>query len=185
MLLLKNTSDPNLSKRLLEVFNSLSEQDKQTHTDMKLGWIEDEIAKLALFPENSGSVFIDFLAGKKNHRRQFGGGKGQPLAKAIGLKSNRTPSVLDATAGMGGDAFVLATLDCEVVMVERSPIVAALLKDGLKRSLQTSDSDILSIVQKLSLINADSTEYLLTAKPDIEVVYMDPMYPEKKKKSGG
>ncbi len=58
------------------------------------------------------AISIDFLKGSLAHRQQFGGGRGQAIAKAIGLKSGVTPSVLDATAGLAGDAFVLATLGC-------------------------------------------------------------------------
>ena len=184
MLLLKPSLNLTLNTALLSIFNAFTEQTKQTKHDMEFGWLEeDNIAKLALFPTNSGAVYIDFLGGKKHHRRQFGGGKGQPLAKAIGLKSNKTPTVLDATAGMGSDAFVLATLGCKVLMVERSPVVAALLEDAFKRGLQTKDLDVLTDIQNLSLVNADSTEYLLEHRPNIDVVYMDPMYPEKKKKA--
>ena len=41
------------------------------------------------------------------------------IARAIGLNSPTAPHVLDATAGLGGDAFVLASLGCPVTMVER------------------------------------------------------------------
>ena len=185
MLLLKNTLNIELQAISTRFFNAFSAQDKQTNTDMGFGWLEEEliVAKLALFPANSGAVYIDFLSGKKNHRRQFGGGKGQPLARAVGLKSGKTPSIVDATAGMGGDAFVLATLGCKVLMVERSPIISVLLKDALERGLQSLDAELLSDIQNLSLINADSTEYLLAQRPSVDVIYMDPMYPEKKKKA--
>ncbi len=46
-----------------------------------------------------GAVYVDFAGGAVNHRRKFGGGKGQAIAKAVGLKSGVTPSVLDGTAG--------------------------------------------------------------------------------------
>jgi 16S rRNA (guanine1516-N2)-methyltransferase len=57
-------------------------------------------------PELGNPISIDFEEGKNAHRRQFGGGRGQPLAKAIGLKKGANPSVIDATAGFGRDAFV-------------------------------------------------------------------------------
>ncbi|MEA3406005.1 MAG: class I SAM-dependent methyltransferase [Pseudomonadota bacterium] len=156
-----------------------------------LSWItekqpeKDEPAKLALLSADSGPVLVDFIGGKKNHRRQFGGGKGQPLARAIGIQQETPPTILDATAGMGGDAFVFASLGCQVLMVERSPIVAALLQDALNRAIEAEDlePEVAEIVQRLSLVNADSADYLLTEKPDVDVIYMDPMYPEKKKKS--
>jgi len=156
---------------------------------MLLGWHyekKDPIPKLALFQKESGPVFIDFVAGKKAHRRQFGGGKGQPLVRAMGKIEQRLPTVLDATAGMGGDSFVLASLGFDVLMIERSKAVSALLKDALSRgkeAVQTASlpPEILEILNRLTIIHADSAHYLLTEKPQIDVIYMDPMYPEKKK----
>ncbi|MBL1418519.1 MAG: 16S rRNA methyltransferase [Moritella sp.] len=127
-----------------------------------------------------GAVYVDFAGGAVNHRRKYGGGKGQAIAKAVGLKSGVTPSVLDGTAGLGRDAFVLASLGCNVTMLERSPIVAALLEDGLKRAEQ--DEEIGSwITTRLKLVFASSLSELegLGISPD--VVYLDPMYPHKKK----
>ena len=127
-----------------------------------------------------GSVYVDFAGGAVNHRRKFGGGKGQAIAKAVGLKSGLTPSVLDGTAGLGRDAFVLASLGCKVTMLERSPVVAALLEDGLKRA--ALDTDIGDwITTRLSLVFASSIADLEQLNISPEVVYLDPMYPHKKK----
>ncbi len=183
MILLKDTLNQDLKKSLQDIFVQVSDADKQTNTDMLFGWLEGEPAKLALFPAESGAVFVDFVSGKKNHRRQFGGGKGQPLARAIGIKAGKFPSVIDATAGFGGDAFVLASLGCRVTMVERSSIIASLLADALARAYKSADDEIIVNINNLSLINEDSTNFLLSKKPIVDVVYMDPMYPEKKKKA--
>ena len=67
------------------------------------------------------------------HRRKFGGGCGEAVAKAVGIKGDYLPDVVDATAGLGRDAFVLASVGCRVRMLERNPVVAALLDDGLAR----------------------------------------------------
>ena len=158
-----------------------------------LEWIRDkktDDVKLALCHAKNGPVFIDFLAGKKAHRRQFGGGKGQPLVKAMGQKdvngTTSLPSIIDATAGMGGDSFVLASLGFKVTMLERSQIVSALLADALKRAKNALDNqpeDVQLSIRNLSLIQADSAVYLQQAEVDVDVIYMDPMYPEKKKKA--
>ncbi|MGL9773657.1 MAG: class I SAM-dependent methyltransferase [Sodalis sp. (in: enterobacteria)] len=55
------------------------------------------------------------------------------VAKAVGIKGQGLPDVVDATAGLGRDAFVLACLGCRVQMFERHPVMAALLKNGLRR----------------------------------------------------
>lgn len=136
-----------------------------------------------------GAIYVDLIGGAVGHRRKFGGGKGQAIAKAAGLNKGATPTVLDGTAGLGRDAFVLASLGCKVQMVERHPVVAALLDDGLQRAKQ--DPEIGSWVgERMSLIHASSHTALddlaqdeSFTKPD--VVYLDPMYPhpENKKKS--
>jgi 16S rRNA (guanine1516-N2)-methyltransferase len=63
-----------------------------------------------------GGIKVDFVDGAVAHRRKFGGGRGKDIAKAIGLKHGFTPHVLDATAGLGRESFVLATLGCTVTM---------------------------------------------------------------------
>lgn len=140
--------------------------------------------KLALFPPTSGPIYIDFTAGKKKHRLQYGGGKNQPLARAIGLQNAHCPSVLDATAGMGGDSFVLASLGCQVTLIERNPAVHALLADALKRAQQAEDAqDIAAIIQRMHLVHADAADYIEQNQPQVDVIYLDPMYPEKKKQA--
>ncbi|WP_068715749.1 class I SAM-dependent methyltransferase [Vibrio tritonius] len=136
-----------------------------------------------------GAIYVDWVTGAVAHRRKFGGGKGQAIAKAAGLNKGVMPTVLDGTAGLGRDAFVLASLGCKVQLVERHPVVAALLDDGLQRAKQ--DPEIGAWVQeRVNLIHASSHDALhqLARDPNFarpDVVYLDPMYPhpEGKKKS--
>lgn len=132
-------------------------------------------------PGAPGPVFVDFVTGKAAHRRKYGGGRGIHLARAAGLKQGKTPSVLDATAGLGQDAFVLASLGCEVTLVEQSPVIAALLEDGLLRA--TQDTELADIVRRMHLVQADSREHLEALTPDQypDTIYLDPMYPHKGK----
>lgn len=127
---------------------------------------------------------VDFTVGSKAHRRKYGGGKGQAIAKAVGLNKQAGISVLDATAGMGGDAFVLATLGCYVTMVERSPIVRVLLQDGLRRASEFAaieDAELQEILSRMTLVEDDSLEVLQSSIEPPQVVYLDPMFPERKK----
>jgi len=132
-------------------------------------------------PSIGGPIAIDFVSGKNAHRRQFGGGRGQPFARAIGLKNGLNPSVVDATAGFGRDAFVLASLGCQVTMLEQNPILVALLQDALQRAL--SDEDVAPIASRMQVYAANSIEFLTTLKPDQrpDVIYLDPMYPSREK----
>jgi 16S rRNA (guanine1516-N2)-methyltransferase len=147
-----------------------------------------ETFQLRLLPEylaleqlddpKQGLVFVDFTSGAVAHRRKFGGGKGQSIAKAVGLKQGVQLHVIDATAGLGRDAFVLASLGCHVDMIERSPVAAALLVDGLERA--ALDTEIGSWIQeRMRLTHASGYDYLQQHKAD--VVYLDPMFPHKKK----
>ncbi len=80
---------------------------------------EDNLMALVLTPEHLelrkrdepklGGIFVDFVGGAMAHRRKFGGGRGEAVAKAVGIKGDYLPDVVDATAGLGRDAFVLAS----------------------------------------------------------------------------
>lgn len=126
--------------------------------------------------------FIDFAHGQLAHRRQYGGGRGQALARAIGLKGGANPTVVDATAGMGRDAFVLACLGATVALLERSAILTALLNNGLQRAAADPELDA-AIPARMKLIEANAIEWLThcpaNQRPD--VVYLDPMYPHRSK----
>ena len=127
-----------------------------------------------------GPIRVDFIAGALAHRRQFGGGSGQMIAKAVGVQAGVRPTILDATAGLGRDAFVLACLGCQVQMIERNPIVAALLADGLRRALL--DVDVAGIVQRMPLLLGNAIELMSawTAQAP-QVIHLDPMFPSRDK----
>lgn len=133
-----------------------------------------------------GPVIAEFTEGAVDHRRKFGGGKGQMIAKAVGIKSGVYPKVLDATAGLGKDSFVLASLGCSVIMTERSPLVQSLLADGLRRAhlfATGHDAELLQVINRMQLVAQDSRVYLGSLAPDQfpDVIYLDPMFPERQK----
>jgi len=129
------------------------------------------------------AISVNFAEGKAQHRRLHGGGKGQDIAKAIGLNKISEPTVLDLTAGMGGDAFVLASLGAKLTMIERNPIVHALLKDALDRAELKDDAELQAILTRLSLSKQHATDYLnqLTDSEYPDVIYLDPMFPSRNK----
>lgn len=129
-----------------------------------------------------GAIRVDFVTGAAAHRRKFGGGKGQAIAKAVGLNKGKgiTPHVLDGTAGLGRDGFVLASLGCRVTLHERHPIVAALLYDGLQRAYL--DSEIGTWMSERMTMAFGSSHLLLPeTQSEIDVVYLDPMFPHREK----
>ena len=142
---------------------------------------ENGLALKTLDDPKMGPVQVDFASQAMTWRRQHGGGRGEAVAKAVGIKGDHLPGVLDATAGLGRDAFILASLGCRVTMLERSPVVAALLDDGLTRAA-TDPSLADWLPQRMQLLHhsaLDSLSGWTADKPD--VIYLDPMFPHRKK----
>lgn len=129
--------------------------------------------------KRSQPILVDFLSSQLKYRVKYGGGKKQLIAKAIGIKDNKNLTVIDATAGFGTDAFILASLGCHVTMIERSPIVGALLEDGLNRIQTNSKQKNLSLIQGDSITELKKIITNNLKRPDL--IYLDPMYPERKK----
>ena len=133
-------------------------------------------------PPAPGPVRVDFIAGALDWRRRHSHGRKQPLPRAVGIKPGVTPRVVDATAGLGRDGFLLAALGCEVTLLERVPAIAALLEDGLQRA--SADPEVGAwLTSRLQLISADAIAWLGALddgqRPD--TVYLDPMYPQRGK----
>lgn len=155
--------------------------DDDAHYQQLLVWDDTGLALHSTGRKRPGPVQVDFLSGAVNHRRQYGGGQSQQIAKACGVSGGFKPYVADMTAGLGRDAFVLATLGCCVQMVERNPVVAALLQDGLTRAQDSDDLDVAEIVARLSFCNTESKQWLAEHAGKADVVYLDPMFPHSKK----
>ncbi|MQT29465.1 SAM-dependent methyltransferase [Pseudomonas sp. FSL R10-1350] len=133
-----------------------------------------------LGPDAPGPVRVDFVEGGAAHRRLFGGGTGQMIAKAVGIQQGVRPRVLDATAGLGKDAFVLASLGCEMSLIERQPLIGALLEDGLARGLD--DFEVAPIVSRMHLLKGNSIEVMRNWEGEPpQVIYLDPMFPHREK----
>lgn len=161
---------------------ALYKAELQDRYDMLLQLDEQGLCLQPLGKKAPGPTRVDFTSGAVAHRRQFGGGKGQMIAKAVGVKSGVTPTLLDATAGLGKDAFVLATLGCQVTLLERSPIIHALLENGLARAELVLD--VADIVQRMNLQQANSIEWMREQAEQgdsYQVVYLDPMFPHSDK----
>ncbi len=127
-----------------------------------------------------GPVRVDFVEGAVAHRRVFGGGSGQMIAKAVGVQPGVRPRVLDATAGLGRDGFVLASLGCAVTLIERQPLIAALLEDGLARA--ANHSEVGAIVANMRLLTGNAIELMSAWQGEPpQVIYLDPMFPHRDK----
>ncbi|MFZ2314218.1 MAG: class I SAM-dependent methyltransferase [Gammaproteobacteria bacterium] len=135
-----------------------------------LGLIQPHLKKQTPF-------YLDFLSDKLQYRSKQAGFRKESLARAIGAKPQDQLRIIDATAGLGRDSFILAALGFEVTLVERSPILYALLQDALKRA--SLDTEMGPIFARMHLIHANAIEYLASQEADI--IYLDPMFPSKQK----
>ncbi|PCJ45520.1 MAG: hypothetical protein COA74_15560 [Gammaproteobacteria bacterium] len=139
-------------------------------------YYEQGILKLSqLNSSDTGAIWVDFSKGKSAYRQKHQGKGKLPLSRACGIKQNHRPVIIDATAGLGQDAFVLAGLECEVTCIEQQAVLAALLRDGLMRAVNSSEAWLIEIVQRLTLLEGLAETRLSSL--ETEVVYLDPMYP--------
>ncbi len=126
-----------------------------------------------------GPIQAEFAAGKAQFRRLHGGG--ELITKAVGMQQKKNVRILDATAGLGRDAFVMASSGAEVWMCERSPVIHALLLDALERA--KNNSELAGIVKQMHLQHVNSLNFIkeIVTEHKIEVIYLDPMFPEREK----
>lgn len=127
--------------------------------------------------QEKAALRVDFVSGPVAHRLRFGGGRGQDLPKAMGLRAGKTPIIVDATAGLGRDAFLLASLGAQVTLIERSVQMHALLADGLARAA-VRGGIFAEIVARMTLRHGDAKELL--PQMECEAVLIDPMHPPRK-----
>lgn len=120
---------------------------------------------------------VDFAGGAVGYRFRRGGERGHPLVRAVGIRKERIPSIVDATAGLGRDAFLLASAGATLTLLERSAEVHALLKDALARAAAESP-ELAEVVGRMTLIHGDARDRLPELKPDVVIV--DPMHPPRR-----
>jgi len=120
---------------------------------------------------------LDFAGGAVGYRFRRGGERGHPLVKAAGLKKDRFPVIVDATAGLGRDAFLLASAGANVTMLERSAEVHELLKNALARAAAESP-ELAEVTSRMTLIHGDARHLLPALAPDVVIV--DPMHPPRR-----
>lgn len=130
--------------------------------------------KLVLKINSFSPLYADFTL--KSWQKRRDSGKQQGLVRACKPKSGMT--ILDVTAGWGRDAAVLSSFGAKVVMLERHPVIAALLEDALIHRDERSKE-----VLKLSLIPMNAIDYLQHLKEEDypELIYIDPMHPVRQK----
>jgi len=158
--------------------------DEERKSPWSLGRADDGRLELTVVGVPYGPVNADFSS--LDVKSPAARSRRQPLARAVGLarSGGQMPRVCDATAGLGGDTWLLAAWGCEVIALERSEVIFALLADGLERARATAPT----ICDRIRLVQGDAMEIFANwserdcgATPD--VVFLDPMFPPKKKKA--
>ena len=119
-----------------------------------------------------------FIEGPILHRLKYGKGRGQNLAKAVGMKFNKNRNIIDATAGLGYDSFILASLGAKVTLIERSKKMHELLQNGIDEGISFG-GEIEKIINRMELLFGDSKDILPKLTP--EVIMIDTMYKDRKK----
>ncbi len=122
-------------------------------------------------------LVVDFIGGSVGYQFRRGSARNHGLAKAVGLSGKHVPSVIDATAGLGRDAFLLASLGMPVTLIERSREVHDLLAAALAAALAASPA-LAQVVARMTLLGGDAKELLGGLEADVIVV--DPMHPPRR-----
>lgn len=131
-------------------------------------------------------ISANFHGDTVKYRRHKGGGKNEMIAKATGLSIDSKLNILDATCGLGSDAFILASIGGHVTMIERVVEMHALVEDALMQAVEwgrLSDPKLLKIINRMKLIKTDAVTHMLSIKRENrpDVIYLDPMFPPRKK----
>lgn len=124
------------------------------------------------------ALAVDFVGGATGYKLRSGAARSHALLKATGMAPGRALTIIDATAGLGRDAFLLAAMGATVTLIERSPQVHALLAEALATA-RAESPDLAAITARMTLLHGDARELLPTLQAD--VVTVDPMHPERTK----
>lgn len=103
------------------------------------------------------------------------------LVRAARVRGVEKPVAVDATAGLGEDSLLLAAAGFSVVLYERDAVIAALLEDALARALD--DSRLADVASRMTLVKGDSARLLAGMDISPDVVFLDPMFPERRRKA--
>ncbi len=136
---------------------------------------QDGVALRASHRPDWKPLQIDWTSAEQ--RSRIRAGRRQLLARAAGLHLKCDARVLDATGGLGRDAFTLAALGAEVVLAERQPLVVELLRDAQRRARLHPDAAVRHAADRLRIVGSDAL-HMGAGQGPFDAVYLDPMYPD-------
>ena len=143
-----------------------------------LSWREGCLKLLDKELLKKGGLSVD-IEPRNGEQRSWPAPKEGYLAKALGRK---TRTVVDATCGWGQDSLHIFRMGYELQCIERSPVMAELLLDGFKRLSEQHWLQKLKL-QPPPLLCGNAIDLLATLETRPDCVYLDPMFPPKRKKS--
>lgn len=156
----------------LKVISELS----ATAFEYTLHYQDDALSLTANKMPNLKPINVDFYTPKQQRRLQHASKANEDLLKAISIKGTPKLKIVDATAGFGQDAFLMASRGHHITCIEQHPVVYALLKDGLEHAKAHGE-----IAKHIELINGQATEAIPTLPVNPDIVYLDPMFAAKQK----
>jgi len=165
-----------LAERLgVPLYESLNSETPEefflTRRDGCLKLLDKELLK-------KGGLAVD-IEPRNGEQRSWPAPKDGALAQALGRK---TKTVIDATTGWGQDSLHIFRMGYELLCIERSPIMAELLADGFARLAQQDWMQRLNLCPPL-LLQGNAIDLLVNLENQPDCIYLDPMFPPKRKKS--
>lgn len=124
------------------------------------------------------ALHLDFVHGKQGYRLAHAAQSREELARALG-QLPRGARILDASGGMGRDSLVLAARGFQVTVLERHPVLAALLADALRRA--RTHEPLRPTLERIELVHADARSWLEHRETDFDAAVFDPMFPARAK----
>ena len=165
-----------LAKRLgIPLYQSVTTKTKENYF---LTWREGCLKLLDKDLIKKGGLSVD-IEPRPGEQRSWPAPKSGALAQALGRK---TKTIVDATTGWGQDSLHIFRMGYNLRCIERSPVMFELLNDGFKRLSEADWVKNLGILVP-ELISGNAIEILLNLEIKPECIYIDPMFPPKRKKS--
>jgi 16S rRNA (guanine1516-N2)-methyltransferase len=125
-----------------------------------------------------GGLAVD-IEPRPGEQHSYPAPKKDLLAQAVGKK---THTIVDATTGWAQDSLALFRMGYELTCIERSPVMAELILDGFNR-LARKDWVIKRELTPPKLLVGNAIELLASLPEAPDCIYLDPMFPHKRKQS--
>lgn len=150
-------------------FVKLNNYCEESGLDLTLEWEEGQYW-LHSDDENENSIGIRVDYELKRHEEFFKRSSivKELLARAVGVKGGVRPKILDLTGGLLGDTLLFLSFGCEVVTLERHPIISFLIQSSLGNAHHPA-------LSRLKFISQDARSFL-EAEPSTDIIFFDPMF---------